>query len=90
MKVRVVVERAFSPSCGLQVGDCFEVAGSSVRLPADKPFCLYAMNAVIPVLMSRLDDAPTQDWLRRKPFICCPDVADGVVMRLDLVEEVGS
>ncbi len=85
-RVRVVVERADATRCGLAVGDCFEVEGSSLTLPTGKPFCAYAMNAVLPVLMSRMSDLPEDDWLERKPFICCPDPTEGVVMRLDRVD----
>jgi hypothetical protein len=44
------------------------------------------MNAVFGVLASRLENLPTDHWLERKPWICCPDVSEGVVMRLDRVE----
>ena len=49
-------------------------------------FCAYAIAAVIPVLSSRLSDLPEDDWLERKPWICCPDPNDGVVMRLDRLD----
>jgi uncharacterized repeat protein (TIGR04076 family) len=81
-RVQVLVERADNPRCGLAVGDYFEVEGSALTLPAGKPFCLYAMAATFPVLTSRLEDLPPGDWLERKPFICCPDPTDGVVMCL--------
>jgi uncharacterized repeat protein (TIGR04076 family) len=84
--VRVVVDRADNPGCGLQVGDYFDVVGPTLTLPSEKPFCLYAIAAVIPVLTSRLTDLPADDWLERKPFICCPDPRDGVVMRLDRLD----
>jgi uncharacterized repeat protein (TIGR04076 family) len=87
-RVRVVVDRADNPGCGLRVGDCFEVEGTHVTLPDGKPFCLYAMAAVFPVLGLRMSEQQ-EDWLERKPWICCPDPADGVVMRLDRVEEDG-
>jgi len=82
-RVRVVVEKAAEPRCGLKTGDFFEVEGSALTLPRGKPFCLYAMTAVLPVLESRQGELPEDHWLVRKPFICCPDPADGVVLRLD-------
>jgi uncharacterized repeat protein (TIGR04076 family) len=85
-RVRVVVDRADSPRCGLAMGDSFEVSGSSLTIPSGKPFCLYAMNAVFGVLGSRLEELPADHWLERKPWICCPDPTDGVVMRLDRVD----
>jgi uncharacterized repeat protein (TIGR04076 family) len=85
-RVRVVVDRADAPRCGLALGDSFEVSGSTLTIPSGKPFCLYAMAAVIPVLGSRLEDLPPDHWLERKPWICCPDPTEGVVMRLDRVD----
>jgi uncharacterized repeat protein (TIGR04076 family) len=82
----VVVDRADNPHCGLQVGDCFEVSGSLLTLPQGRPFCLYAMTAVFPVLASRLSDLPGDDWLERKPWVCCSDPSEGVVLRLDRVD----
>jgi hypothetical protein len=43
---------------------------------------------VLPVLTSRLTELPEDDWLERKPWICCPDPAEGIVMRLDRVDRV--
>ena len=84
--VRVVVDRADNPRCGLQLGDYFDVVGAIVTVPSGKPFCLYAMAAVIPVITSRLTDLPEDDWLERKPWISCPDPAEGIVMRLDRID----
>lgn len=88
--VRVVVDRADNPRCSLAVGDYFDVVGSTIEMPQNKPFCAYAIAAVVPVLSSRLSDLPEDDWLERKPWICCPDPRDGVVMRLDRLERRGS
>ena len=87
-RVRVVVDRADNPRCGLQLGDYFEVVGPTLTLPTGRPFCLYAMAAVFPVLTSRLTELPEGDWLERKPWICCPDPTEGTVMRLDRVDRV--
>lgn len=83
--MRVVVERAENPRCGLAVGDHFEVEGPALTLPAGKPFCLHAMAAVFPVLGTMAEPLPADHWLERKPYICCPDARDGVVMRLERV-----
>jgi uncharacterized repeat protein (TIGR04076 family) len=81
-RVRVVVDRADAPKCAIAVGDWFEVDGSRLRTPRGKPFCPYAMSAVFPVLALRQGDLPADDWLARKPWICCPDATENVVMRL--------
>ena len=87
-RVRVVVDRADNPRCHIAVGDYFEVDGAELTIPSGKPFCPYAMAAVFPVLGLRQGDLPVDDWLVRKPWICCPDPAENVVMRLDRIEEV--
>ena len=85
-RVRVVVDRADNPHCGLRLGDYFEVSGSTLTLPQGKPFCVYAMAAVLPVVALRLRDGPEGDWLERKPYVCCSDPSEGVALRLDRVD----
>jgi uncharacterized repeat protein (TIGR04076 family) len=80
-RVRVIVDRADAPRCDIAVGDYFEVDGSRLSTP-NGPFCPYAMAAVFPVLALRQGDLPVDDWLARKPWICCPDASENVVMRL--------
>ena len=58
--LRVTVERIEGRSvCGLQVGDWFEVTESSrVRIPEGRHFCLYAIQAVLPLLPRRCGAFP--------------------------------
>ena len=86
-RVRVVVDRADDPRCSLAVGDCFEVDGSLLRTPGGKGFCPHAMAAVFPVLALRQSDLPADHWLIRKPWICCPDPTENVVMRLERIDD---
>lgn len=81
-RLRVTVERADNPTCKIAVGDYFEVDGTAVSTP-NGPFCPYALAAVVPVLPLRQGDLPADDWLVRKPYICCPDARENVVMRID-------
>lgn len=83
--VRVVVEEGASARCGLTAGDAFEVTGPVLRIPGGKPFCLQAMLAAVPLVMSKMETRPPEDWLERKPFVCCPDPADDVLLRLERV-----
>lgn len=80
-RLRVVVERADAPRCAIAVGDSFEVDGSGLSTNG-KPFCGFAMASVIPVLGMMQGELPADDWLVRKPVICCPDARENVVMRL--------
>lgn len=81
-RVRVVVERADAPRCGTAVGDAFDVDGSGLST-GGRPFCAFALAAVVPVLGMLQGELPADDWLVRKPLICCPDARENVVMRLE-------
>ena len=86
---RVTVERIEGRSvCGLAVGDYFEVTESSrVRIPEGKHFCLYAMQAVMPLLPAKQRRLPDTDWLEQDSLVACPDPDERVIMR---IERIGS
>lgn len=82
--LRVTVEAIEGRSvCGLEVGDFFEVTESSrLRIPAGKHFCLYALQAVLPLLPAKQRPLPADDWLEQDTRVCCPDPEERVVMRI--------
>ncbi|NPC98727.1 TIGR04076 family protein [Nocardioides sp. zg-DK7169] len=81
-RVRVVVDRADAPRCGLAVGDAFVIDGS--RLVGDgSPVCPLALSAVASVLAARQYPLPADDWLVRKPYLTCVHAEEGVVLRLE-------
>ena len=83
--LRVTVDRIEGRSvCGLVPGDFFEVVGSNeLRLPAGKHFCIYALQAVMPLLPAKQRDLPADDWLETDSFVCCPDPDERVIMRIE-------
>jgi uncharacterized repeat protein (TIGR04076 family) len=83
--LRVVVERIEGRSvCGLQVGDSFEVVNSSeLRLPAGKHFCIYALQAVLPLLPAKQRQLASSDWLERESQVACPDPEERLIMRIE-------
>lgn len=85
--LRVTVERIEGRSvCGLRVGDWFEVTGSSqLRLPEGAHFCIYALQAVLPLLPAKQRPLDGADWLERDSLVCCPDPDERLVMRIDRV-----
>lgn len=85
--IRVTVERIEGRSvCGLQVGDYFEVTNSNeLRIPADKHFCIYALQAVMPLIPAKQRKLPESDWLERDSLVVCPDPDERVVMRIDRI-----
>src|SRR5437660_9169145 len=87
--LRVTVERIEGRSvCGLAVGDYFEVTESSrVTIPPGKHFCLYAMQAVMPLLPAKQRRLPDADWLEQDALVACPDPDERVIMR---IERIGS
>jgi uncharacterized repeat protein (TIGR04076 family) len=87
--IRVTVERIEGRSvCGLAVGDYFEVTESNrVRIPEGKHFCLYAMQAVMPLIPAKQRQLAPEDWLERDNLVCCPDPDERVIMRIERIGE---
>ena len=87
--LRVTVDRIEGRSvCGLAVGDYFEVTESSrVSIPEGRHFCLFAIQAVLPLLPAKMRRLPGGDWLERESLVCCPDPEERLVMRIERIGE---
>jgi uncharacterized repeat protein (TIGR04076 family) len=87
--LRVTVERIEGRSvCGLVEGDFFEVTESSrVRIPEGKHFCLFAIQAVLPLLPAKMRKLPDEDWLEQDSLVACPDPDERLVMRIERIGE---
>jgi len=85
--LRVVVEeiRGACPS-GMQPGDYFILRRGRLYIPADRHFCLYALQATFPFLAAKQRPLPEGDWLNRANFIICPDPEGSVIMRVERAE----
>jgi uncharacterized repeat protein (TIGR04076 family) len=85
--LRVIVERIEGRSvCGLEVGDYFELTESSrLRIPPGRHFCIYALQAVLPLLPAKQRDLPAGDWLELDSLVCCPDPDERLIMRIERV-----
>ena len=83
--LRVTVERIEGRSvCGLQEGDWFELVNSNeLRIPDGKHFCVFALQAVLPLLPAKQRQLPADDWLERDSLVCCPDPDERVIMRIE-------
>jgi len=85
--LRVTVERIEGRSvCGLEVGDYFELTESSrIRIPDGRHFCIYALQAVLPLLPAKQRRLPDDDWLEQESLVCCPDPEERLVMRIERI-----
>jgi uncharacterized repeat protein (TIGR04076 family) len=85
--LRVTVEAINGRSvCDMQVGDYFELIESSkLRIPQGKHFCIYALNAVLPLLPAKQRQLDENDWLEHDVLVTCPDPEEGLIMRIERI-----
>ena len=75
--------------CGLAVGDYFDLVRSNeLRLPEGKHFCIYALQAALPMLPAKQRDLPETDWLERDTLVACPDPEERLILRIERTERV--
>ena len=85
--LRVTVDHIEGRSvCGMAVGDCFELTRSNeLRIPGNQHFCIYALQAVLPLLPAKQRPLPAGDWLEHDNLVCCPDPEERLVMRIERI-----
>ena len=85
--LRVTVERIEGRSvCGMRPGDFVELRNSAqLSLPSGRPFCIYALAAVLPLLPAKQRPLPPGDWLERDSLVCCPDPDERLIMRVERI-----
>lgn len=82
--LRVVVDRIEGRSvCGMSVGDCFEVRNSAQLSTTSGHFCLYAIQAVLPMIPAKQRKLPDGDWLEQDAYVACPDPEERLIMRIE-------
>ena len=70
-------------TCNMRVGDAFYLRGGKISLPADGDFCLYAMQAVIPLLPAKQRLNHPADWMETDACATCPDPNCRLIMRIE-------
>lgn len=70
-------------TCNMTVGDCFYLRGGKLSLPDGADFCLYALQAVIPLLPAKQRMNHPADWMETDSRAVCPDPACRLIMRID-------
>lgn len=84
--LEVVVESiAGNCTCAMTVGDCFYLRGGKLSMPDGQDFCLYALQAVIPLLPTKQRRNHPADWMETDSRAVCPDPACKLTMRVDRV-----
>lgn len=59
--------------CSHQLGEAFEVRGENLHFKNDKPFSLYALAALLPLLPAKQRPLNQFDWMATDHIIACPD-----------------
>lgn len=68
---------------GMQVGHWALLRDSSLYLA--QPFCLYAMQAVLPMLPAMIRPLQPDDWMATENAVICPDPLGNVILRIEKV-----
>ena len=71
--------------CSHEVGSGFEVRGENIHLDAGKPFSLYALAALLPLLPPKQRPLNEFDWMATDHVIACPDPHCGARFRISRI-----
>ncbi len=72
-------------TCAMRVGDTVFVRGGKLALPPGQDFCLYALQATLPLLPAKQRLNHPADWMETDARVTCPDPACQLIMRIDRV-----
>lgn len=70
-------------TCNMAVGDRFFLRSGKFSLPDGADFCLYALQAAIPLLPAKQRQNHPADWMETDARVACPDPACRLIMRID-------
>ena len=70
-------------TCNMRVGDAVYLRGGKLSLPDGRDFCLYALQAAIPLLPAKQRQGHPADWMETDTRVVCPDPACRLIMRID-------
>lgn len=83
LKVEIVrVAEGREEICNHRIGDCFEVSGENLSIPAGKTFSMYALASVLPLLPAKQRMTHEYDWMTTDDLVMCPDPNCEAVMRI--------
>jgi uncharacterized repeat protein (TIGR04076 family) len=82
--LRVVVEEVRGRcTSGMRPGDHFLLRSGRIYIPAGRHFCLYALQATLPLLPAKQRPLEDGDWLKGDNRVICPDPAGNVILRIE-------
>ena len=81
----IVEEIAGNCTCNMAVGDHFFLKSGKLSLPDGADFCLYALQATIPLLPAKQRHNHPADWMETDARVVCPDPACRLTMRIDRI-----
>jgi uncharacterized repeat protein (TIGR04076 family) len=86
--LEVVVEKIDGRcTCNMAVGNRFYVRSGKLSLPDGEDFCLYALQATIPLLPAKQRQGHPADWMETDTQVVCPDPACRLIMRINRIGE---
>ncbi len=71
----------------MKPGDYFMLRSGRIYIPPGSYFCLYALQAVAPLLPAKQRALRDGDWLKDECLVLCPDPAGNVILRIDEMDE---
>jgi uncharacterized repeat protein (TIGR04076 family) len=69
--------------CSHKLGHAFDVIGENILLSADKPFSMYALAALLPLLPAKQRLTHPYDWMTTDTVVACPDPHCGAVFEIE-------
>ncbi len=85
--LRIVVESVGGHCTSrMKPGDYFTLRSGRLYIPPGRHFCLYALQAVLPMLPAKQRALQDGDWLKENCRVLCPDPAGNVILRIDAME----
>lgn len=86
LRVEVIEsERPFV--CSHELGTAFEVRGENLHFANDRPFSLYALAALLPLLPPKQRPLNEFDWMATDHIIACPDPHCGARFKISRISK---
>jgi uncharacterized repeat protein (TIGR04076 family) len=70
----------------MKPGDEFTLRSGRLYIPPGGNFCLYALQATLPLLPAKQRTLQDGDWMKEDCRVLCPDPAGNVILRIDRLE----